>query len=131
MSKPYHLAVIAEASCIGCTKCIAVCPFDAIIGATGHMHTVLNDLCVGCDLCIPACPVQCIRLEPTQMSQEQRKRQAQLAKSQFQAREHRLMHQAEQKRQADLQASENAAAILEAALARAKQKKQEVTWTHE
>lgn len=131
MSKAYHLAVITEASCIGCTKCIAVCPFDAIIGATGQMHTVLNDLCIGCDLCVPACPVQCISLQPTQMTQEQRKNQASIAKTQFQAREQRLAKLAEQKRLADLQASQNAAAILEAALARAKQKKQEVNWSHE
>ncbi len=51
---------IVEADCIGCTKCIQVCPVDAIVGAAKHMHTIIGDECTGCDLCIPACPVDCI-----------------------------------------------------------------------
>lgn len=56
------LAVIREAECIGCTKCIQACPFDAIIGAQNFMHTVLADACNGCKLCIAPCPVDCIDL---------------------------------------------------------------------
>jgi electron transport complex protein RnfB len=33
------LAVIDEANCIGCTKCIQACPVDAIVGATRAMHS--------------------------------------------------------------------------------------------
>ncbi|MCX7552662.1 electron transport complex subunit RsxB [Marinicella sp. S1101] len=51
---------IVEPDCIGCTKCIQVCPVDAIVGAAKQMHTVILDECTGCDLCIPACPVDCI-----------------------------------------------------------------------
>ena len=51
---------IVEQDCIGCTKCIQVCPVDAIVGAAKKMHTVIADECTGCDLCIPACPVDCI-----------------------------------------------------------------------
>ena len=51
---------IVEEDCIGCTKCIQVCPVDAIVGAAKHMHTIIIDACTGCDLCIPACPVDCI-----------------------------------------------------------------------
>ncbi len=51
---------IVEKDCIGCTKCIQVCPVDAIVGAAKHMHTIIIDACTGCDLCIPACPVDCI-----------------------------------------------------------------------
>ncbi len=51
---------IIEEDCIGCTKCIQVCPVDAIIGAPKHMHTVIAENCTGCDLCIPVCPVDCI-----------------------------------------------------------------------
>lgn len=58
------LAVIREAECIGCTKCISACPFDAIIGSNKMMHTIINDDCSGCELCIPACPVDCIDLIP-------------------------------------------------------------------
>lgn len=58
------LAVINETGCIGCTKCIQVCPVDAIIGSTRAMHTVISDLCTGCNLCIAPCPTQCIHLHP-------------------------------------------------------------------
>ncbi len=51
---------IVEPDCIGCTKCIQVCPVDAIVGAAKQMHTVILEECTGCDLCIPACPVDCI-----------------------------------------------------------------------
>jgi electron transport complex protein RnfB len=56
------VAVIREAECIGCTKCIVACPVDAIIGAAKHMHTVIASECTGCDLCIEPCPVDCIDL---------------------------------------------------------------------
>lgn len=58
--KAPQVAVIVEADCIGCTKCIQACPVDAIIGASKHMHTVIESLCTGCELCVPACPVDCI-----------------------------------------------------------------------
>ena len=60
--KPPQVAVVVEADCIGCTKCIQACPVDAIIGAAKHMHVVIEPLCTGCELCIPACPVDCIVL---------------------------------------------------------------------
>jgi H+/Na+-translocating ferredoxin:NAD+ oxidoreductase subunit B len=59
-----QVAVIDEAICIGCTKCIQACPVDAIVGASKLMHTVIADWCTGCELCIPPCPVDCIALEP-------------------------------------------------------------------
>lgn len=62
--KPPQVAVIVEADCIGCTKCIQACPVDAIIGGAKHMHTVIEPLCTGCELCVPACPVDCIVLAP-------------------------------------------------------------------
>lgn len=64
IEKPPVLALIREAECIGCTKCIQACPVDAIIGAPKAMHTVLADLCTGCELCVPPCPVDCIDLIP-------------------------------------------------------------------
>ena len=54
------VALVDEARCIGCARCIDACPVDAIVGAQGLMHTVVARLCVGCDLCLPACPVDCI-----------------------------------------------------------------------
>jgi Na+-translocating ferredoxin:NAD+ oxidoreductase subunit B len=62
--KTWQVAVVVEADCIGCTKCIQACPVDAIIGAAKHMHVVIEPLCTGCELCIPACPVDCIVLLP-------------------------------------------------------------------
>lgn len=59
------LAVIDEARCIGCRKCIDACPVDAIVGARKLMHTVLNNECSGCGLCLPPCPVDCIILIAT------------------------------------------------------------------
>jgi len=59
------VALVDEARCIGCTRCIDACPVDAIVGAQGLMHTVVRKLCVGCDLCLPACPVDCIDMVPS------------------------------------------------------------------
>jgi len=53
---------IIEADCIGCAKCLAACPVDAIIGAPRQMHTVMVVDCIGCELCIPPCPVDCIEV---------------------------------------------------------------------
>jgi Na+-translocating ferredoxin:NAD+ oxidoreductase subunit B len=59
------IAVIDEASCIGCALCLKACPVDAIVGAGKRMHTVIDVLCTGCELCIPVCPVDCIALVDT------------------------------------------------------------------
>ncbi len=59
---PHRVAVIDEAACIGCAKCLKPCPTDAIIGANKFMHTVIASLCTGCELCIPPCPVDCITM---------------------------------------------------------------------
>ena len=62
--RPPQVAVIVEAICIGCTKCIQACPVDAIVGASKRMHTVIADWCIGCEPCLPPCPVDCIELAP-------------------------------------------------------------------
>ena len=62
--KPRAVALIDEAVCIGCTKCIQACPVDAIVGAPKLMHTVIAAECTGCELCLPPCPVDCIALVP-------------------------------------------------------------------
>ena len=56
------VALIDEARCIGCTRCIEACPVDAIAGASGMMHTVIAAWCTGCERCLPPCPVDCIAL---------------------------------------------------------------------
>ena len=54
------VAVVDEARCVGCARCIDACPVDAIVGAQGFMHTVVENWCIGCALCLPPCPVDCI-----------------------------------------------------------------------
>jgi len=63
VERPRLVAVINEAECIGCTKCIPPCPTDAILGASKYMHTVITAQCTGCELCIAPCPVSCISME--------------------------------------------------------------------
>lgn len=85
------VAVIREAECIGCTKCIQACPVDAILGAGKLMHTVISAECTGCELCIAPCPVDCIDLLtlPERDEQERQKR-ADLARNRYQKHQKRL-----------------------------------------
>lgn len=62
--KPKSIAVIDEAQCIGCVKCIVACPVDAIVGAAKWMHTVIAAECTGCELCVAPCPIDCISMIP-------------------------------------------------------------------
>lgn len=57
-------AFIREEECIGCAKCLSVCPVDAIVGAHKWIHTVIEADCIGCEKCIPICPTDCIDLYP-------------------------------------------------------------------
>ena len=84
------IALIREAECIGCTKCIEICPVDAILGAQQQMHTVIASECIGCKLCIAPCPVDCIDLitQPTVQSQQEKKL---LAMRRFNARKERFV----------------------------------------
>jgi len=106
IEKPRTLARIVEADCIGCTKCIQVCPVDAIVGASKLMHTVIADDCTGCELCVPACPVDCIVLLPMPPEQIDAKH-ADAARVHFQQREARLELQRLQ-RDAELAIRKNA-----------------------
>jgi electron transport complex protein RnfB len=97
---PPAVAWIDEARCIGCAKCLAPCPVDAIVGAAKYMHTVLAERCTGCELCIPACPVDCIELH--RRAQQQPALEARLNRARYgahTARIHALA--AERQRQID------------------------------
>lgn len=58
------LAAVAEEICIGCCRCIKVCPTDAIVGSTKQIHSVLRDACTGCGACIDRCPTEAMSLQP-------------------------------------------------------------------
>lgn len=99
-------AVIREAECIGCTKCIKACPVDAILGAAKQMHTVIEAECTGCELCVAPCPVDCIDIiahpgwQATRDTSEQQawlSRRAELGRRRFENRNARLDRQREEK----------------------------------
>jgi len=82
------VALVDEARCIGCTHCIDACPVDAIVGAQGLMHTVVEPWCIGCALCLPPCPVDCIEMVPARGAWSAGHKQA--AKGRAAARKARL-----------------------------------------
>lgn len=144
--RPRPLAVIDEKQCIGCTLCIKACPVDAIIGAPKKLHFVIKDRCTGCDLCVPPCPVDCIDMLPITGTvtgwQAWSSDLADSAKNNYQAHQARAVREEKDRliRQAnkaakklsalvsDQEATEKARkkAIIEAAMARAKQKLSEL-----
>lgn len=87
------LAIIREAECIGCTKCIQACPVDAIIGSGKLMHSVLSDECTGCGLCVEPCPVDCIELVTIPTAEYDKT----LARNRFNARKVRLLREEQDK----------------------------------
>ena len=45
--------------CIGCERCVAVCPADAITMEDG-IAVVDSDKCIGCEQCVTVCPASVI-----------------------------------------------------------------------
>jgi electron transport complex protein RnfB len=86
--KPPSVAFIVEQDCIGCTKCIAACPVDAILGASKFMHTVIASECTGCELCIAPCPVDCIVMQsaPSSHAEVDRRQKSAQSKRRYDAR---------------------------------------------
>ncbi|MGC4077758.1 MAG: electron transport complex subunit RsxB [Rubrivivax sp.] len=145
---PRGLAVVDESWCIGCTLCIKACPVDCIVGAPKRMHTVIDTLCTGCGLCLPACPVDCIAMVDitpgrsgwaawsTEQADEARSRyaarRARLAREKHENDERlaakaaaKLADLPNQTRLTDPAAIDRKRAVIEAALARARARRQE------
>lgn len=111
---PLKLAVIREAECIGCTKCIQACPVDAIVGAAKRMHTVIVSECTGCDLCVEPCPVDCIDMitighEIAPPSRQQ----AKSWQTRYENREARLVRESEEQQKRRLVKLENKLGALD------------------
>jgi len=147
--RPRPLAVIDENICIGCTLCIQACPVDAIVGAPKQMHTVVVSLCTGCDLCVAPCPVDCIEMVSVTGTatgwQAWSQEQADAARARHDRRLARVAHEqaaAEQRSAERLaarpaaaptasatpldEAAEKKRAVIQAALERARKKKEEL-----
>ena len=95
LESPPRVAWIDEARCIGCARCLAPCPVDAIVGAQKYMHTVLADRCTGCELCLPPCPVDCIEMRAAPAAANQ----PALNKARYAAHAGRLAAQAAERQQ--------------------------------
>ncbi len=144
---PRTVVFIDEAWCIGCTLCIKACPVDAIVGANKLMHTVIEPYCTGCELCLPVCPVDCIEIENASgnatgwaaWSQEQAEQARQrYAFHQLKSQRETLENEQRLEAKAELKLSDLAAhsqhtdpvvldkkrAVIEAALARARAKRE-------
>jgi electron transport complex protein RnfB len=146
---PRSVAFIDEDWCIGCTLCIEACPTDAIFGRNKLMHTVIEAYCTGCELCLPVCPVDCIQLENVTKTATGwaawSRPQADLAQCRYEFNSHRhskdgglSLEKPEEKRRTtavvthpslhtDVAIQEQKSAVIEAALARARVKRDAAT----
>lgn len=89
------VAMIREAECIGCTKCIKACPVDAIIGSGKLMHAIITHECTGCGLCVEPCPVDCIEMMPLNETEYNKD----LARKRYNSRQARLLREEHEQQQ--------------------------------
>ncbi len=141
-----RLARIEEAACIGCTLCLDACPVDCIVGGPKAMHTVIQHQCTGCERCVPVCPVDCIVMAdvggPHTGWQAWSEAQAAQARSRYARRQARLSRELDQRHSAASAESHQSVTalarpddanapladykqrVIQAAVARAKQRRQ-------
>ncbi len=55
------LAIIDNALCLACGKCVDSCPFSAILMT--DRPSIDTSICKGCGRCIAACPVSAISIQ--------------------------------------------------------------------
>jgi len=58
----YHALEIDEGNCIGCSRCMKVCPTEAI-RITGGKASIDDDRCIDCGKCHSSCPVDAIYIK--------------------------------------------------------------------
>jgi len=54
------LSYVITDNCRGCTKCVKVCPVDAISGKVKEVHEIDQEKCIKCGACMEACPFDAI-----------------------------------------------------------------------
>lgn len=123
--RPPQIAKIDEQACIGCTKCITACPVDAIIGASKHMHHIIEHECTGCGLCLEPCPMDCIEM----ITIEAPLYKPHVARERYEAKlkriddEQRIKQMARVRHHQPLASTESKMDYIQQALQRVKQKK--------
>ena len=58
----YHALEIDEGSCIGCSRCMKICPTEAVRIRNGKA-SIMEDRCIDCGKCHAACPVGAIYIK--------------------------------------------------------------------
>lgn len=56
-------AVYDTTKCVGCDKCVFICPYDAIKAEPFATPTIIYEDCVGCGACALVCPHQAIEVK--------------------------------------------------------------------
>jgi coenzyme F420-reducing hydrogenase delta subunit/ferredoxin len=56
-------AVYDTTKCVGCDKCVFICPYDAIKAEPFATPTIVSEDCVGCGACALVCPHQAIEVK--------------------------------------------------------------------
>ncbi len=98
------IAFIDESQCLGCARCLAACPTDAIVGARNFTHTVIASQCIGCRRCLDPCPVDCIEMQPAPeelqpKTKPQRRARAAQIRRRILAKQRRLAQEAQARRE--------------------------------
>jgi coenzyme F420-reducing hydrogenase delta subunit len=55
-------AVYDTEKCVGCGKCVFICPYDAIVWKDVSTPEIITEDCMGCGACALVCPHQAIEL---------------------------------------------------------------------
>ena len=56
-------AVYITDECVGCDKCVFICPYDAIKAEPFSTPTILDEDCMGCGACALVCPHKAIEVK--------------------------------------------------------------------